>query len=156
MADHIFEALLEFLESAKVPYQHIRHQPTYTCEESASARGEALDVGAKAMVMKADTDYFLFVLSASRKIDSKKVKTLFNARSLRFASAEELLDLTSLVPGSVPPFGKPILPFKLYIDQSIQDLSYIAFNAGSLSDSILIKSADYLNACSGTLCSFSK
>ena len=152
----IFEKVLELLQNEKIPYQHIHHKPTYTSEESAEARGESLDVGAKAILMKVDGIYSLFVLSASKKIDSKKIKTLLAARSLRFASSEELLEKTSLVPGSVPPFGKPILLFPLYVDYSIKGLSSIAFNAGSLSDSIVISGKDYLNLCNGTLCSFSK
>lgn len=152
----IFEKILEFLENEKVSYQHIHHKPTYTSEESAEARGESLDKGAKAILMKVDDTYLLFVLSASKKIDSKKIKTLLRARSIRFASSTELLEQTALVPGSVPPFGTPILPFPLYIDHSIGRLSSVAFNAGSLSDSIVISARDYLNLCNGTLCSFSK
>ncbi|MFN4174160.1 MAG: YbaK/EbsC family protein, partial [Parachlamydiaceae bacterium] len=131
-------------------------KPTYTSEESAEARGESLDIGAKAMLMKVDETYRLFVLSASKKIDSKKVKNLFHSKSIRFANPEELQALTSLVPGSVPPFGNPILPFPLYVDESIQTLSQVAFNAGSLTDSIIMKQEDYLKICGGTLSSFSK
>jgi len=152
----IFEQILEFFRSREIPYQHIHHQPTYTCEESAKARSESLNIGAKALLMKADDTYSLFVLSASKKTDSKKVKTFLRAKSLRFASAEELLELTSLVPGSVPPFGKPILPFQLYVDHSIEELTQVAFNAGSLSDSLVISCKDYLNSCKGIVCSFSK
>jgi len=152
----VFDKITEYLKCAKIPFQHVQHKPTYTSEESAEARGEALDIGAKAMLMKVDETYSLFVLSASKKIDSKKIKTMFNSRSLRFASPEELKEMTSLVPGSVPPFGKPILPFQLYVDDSIQNLSQVAFNAGSLSDSIVMSAQDYLNMCNGTICSFSK
>jgi Ala-tRNA(Pro) deacylase len=153
---HIFEKILDLLKGANIPYQHLKHSPTHTSEESAEARGESLDIGAKAMLMKADDNYSLFVLSASKKIDSKKIKTLLHARSLRFATPEELLEQTSLVPGSVPPFGRPILPFDLYVDHSIESLSRVAFNAGSLSDSIIMSTSDYLALCGGTLCSFSK
>lgn len=152
----IFEKILEFFESRKIPYQHIHHQPAYTCKESAKARNESLDIGAKALLMKVDDSYSLFVLSASKKLDSKKIKNFLSARSLRFATAEELLEQTSLVPGSVPPFGKPILPFQLYVDHSIEELLHVAFNAGSLSDSLVISSKDYLNSCNGIVCSFSK
>jgi Ala-tRNA(Pro) deacylase len=151
-----FEKILDLLKSANVSHEHLHHAPTHTSEESAQARGESLDVGAKAMLVKADERYALFVLSASKKIDSKKIKTLLQARSLRFATPEELLEQTSLVPGSVPPFGRPILPFDLYVDHSIEALPRVAFNAGSLSESIMMSTQDYLRLCGGTLCSFSK
>lgn len=152
----VFENLIGFLQNSKVAFKHVTHPPTYTCEESASARNEPIEIGAKAMVMRLDDSYALFVLSAAKKLDSKKIKGLIPCRSMRFANSEELLEQTSLLPGSVPPFGKPILPFKLYVDLSIQDLPKIAFNAGSLTDSVILSTNDYLKLCNGHLCSFSK
>ena len=152
----VFENLIQFLENSKVTFKHIQHQPTYTSEESAKARNESIEIGAKAMVMRLDDVYALFVLSADKKLDSKKIKALIPCRSMRFANPEELFEQTTLVPGSVPPFGRPILPFKLYVDLSIQNVPKIAFNAGSLSDSLIIATKDYLNICDGHLCSFSK
>jgi len=49
-----------------------------------------------------------------------------------------------LVPGSVPPFGRPILPFDLYLDEAIRRNERIAFNDGSLTDSIILPMVDYL------------
>lgn len=108
------------------------------------------------MVVRAGDVYSLFVLSAAKQLDSKKIKALIACKSIRFANAEELLEQTSLRLGSVPPFGHPILPFKLYVDQSIQELPKIAFNAGSLTDSVILATKDYLKICAGHVCSFSK
>lgn len=52
--------------------------------------------------------------------------------------------LTQLVSGSVPPFGKPILDFELFVDNSICENKVICFNAGSLEDSVKMKVEDYL------------
>ena len=64
-------------------------------------------------------------------------------RRLRFAEAAELQELTGLVPGSVPPFGRPILPCDLYVDAGFRAKDRIAFNAGSLTDSIIMSTDDY-------------
>ena len=45
--------------------------------------------------------------------------------------AEELREMTGLVPGSIPPFGHPILPFDLYVDTGVCDNRRIAFNVES-------------------------
>ena len=73
----------------------------------------------------------------------------------RFASPEELLRLTGLVPGSIPPFGKPLLPFAVFVDPSILDNERIAFNAGSLTDSIIMSVDDYLRIARPTVFAFS-
>lgn len=152
----VFDEVVGFLKGAGVEFRHVQHEPTFTSEESARARGEALEVGAKALLMKVDEDFVLIVMSASVKVDSKKVKDFFKVRSLRFATPEELLEKTGLVPGSVPPFGRPVLPFDLYVDHSIEGLEKVAFNAGSLTDSLVMGSEDYLRVCGGVVSSFSK
>lgn len=121
--------------------------PTRTSEESAAARGEPLRIGGKALLLKAEDDvYRLFVLPADARLDSQAIRRELGLKKTRFASAEELLEQTGLVPGSVPPFGRPVLPFDLYVDQGIAENDRIAFNAGSLTDSIILSTADYLRA----------
>ena len=72
------------------------------------------------------------------------LRRALKARRSRFATPDELRERTGLVPGSVPPFGEPILPFPLYVDSAIRDNQRIAFNAGSLTDSIIMAVEDYL------------
>ena len=139
----VLTALRALLDQHGVAYRLVHHAPTYTSEESAQARGEELRIGAKALLIKTDDLFRLFVISAARKIDSKAIKSSLKCRSIRFATSAELLELTGLVPGSVPPFGRPILPFDLYADPSVFENDKVAFNAGSLTDSIVMGAEDY-------------
>ena len=68
-------------------------------------RGTSLASGAKALVVKAGDKFVLIVLPADRKLDSKKAREAFGVKALRFASKEEVEQLTGLQPGSIPPFG---------------------------------------------------
>jgi Ala-tRNA(Pro) deacylase len=95
------------------------------------------------LVVKADEMFRLLVLPADRKLDSAAVKRHFAVKKLRFADAAELLAVTGLVPGSVPPFGPPVLELPLFADPALLDNEKMAFNAGSLTDSIVMGSADY-------------
>ncbi|MEZ6119409.1 MAG: hypothetical protein R3C28_22970 [Pirellulaceae bacterium] len=56
-----------------------------------------------------------------------------------------------MVPGSVPPFGHPILPFDLYVDEAILANQKIAFNAGLLTESFVMAMEDYLRIANGRL-----
>lgn len=132
-----------WLERENATFREVHHEPTRTSEESARARGEELRVGGKALLIKVDSDFRLFVLSADRKLDSAAIRSHFAAKKTRFASPAELMDLTGLVPGSVPPFGAPILPFPLYVDPSVFENPRVAFNAGSLTDSVILSIDDY-------------
>ncbi|HWE00357.1 MAG TPA: YbaK/EbsC family protein [Bryobacteraceae bacterium] len=134
----LLDEIRAWLTREEIPFREVHHEPTRTSEESARARGEELRVGGKALVIKVDDAFRLFVLSADRKLDSAAIKSHFPARKTRFATPDELKELTGLVPGSVPPFGPPILPFPLYADESVLENERIAFNAGSLTDSIIM------------------
>ena len=147
----VLDAIRTLLQQQEIPFREVHHEPTATSEESARARGEPLRIGGKALLMKADQQYHLFVLPADRKIDSGAVRNHLKTRKLRFASRDELGELTQeangdgLVPGSVPPFGRPLLPFDLYVDTAILENDRIAFNAGSLTDSIILQVTDYID-----------
>jgi Ala-tRNA(Pro) deacylase len=154
-ATTVYERIRALLESQAVSFREVHHPPTRTSIESARARGEELSTGGKAILMKVGSEYRLFVLSASRKIDSRKIKDHFGERHLRFATAEELEELSGLVPGAVPPFGKPVMPFALYVDLSITLNERIAFNAGSLTTSIIMDRRDYERIAQGEVFDFS-
>jgi Ala-tRNA(Pro) deacylase len=139
----VLEKIRNWLTAEGVPFREVHHEPTRTSEDSARARGEELRVGGKALLIKVDAVFRLFILSADRKLDSTAIKQRFGAKKTRFATSEELLELTGLVPGSVPPFGQPILPFPLFVDPSVFENERVAFNAGSLTDSIVIAVDDY-------------
>jgi Ala-tRNA(Pro) deacylase len=125
-------------------YREVQHEPTRTSEESAAARGESLSVGAKALLLRTDDVFRLFVLPADRKLDSTAIRRHLGVRKTRFATVEELDQLVGLVPGAVPPFGEPVLPFELYADESVGvENNKVAFNAGSLTHSIIMAASDW-------------
>ena len=143
MGSSVLERVEELLTRHGVEYGVLRHEPVTTSEEAARVRGEDIRVGGKALLLKIGDVFHLLVLSAALKLDSSAVKQRFGVKRMRFATAHELRELTGLVPGSVPPFGRPILPFDLFVDESIVANDRIAFNAGSLTDSIIMSVEDY-------------
>ncbi len=147
----ITSRLRAWLDAEGVRYRYLEHGPTRTSEESAVARGEPLEIGAKALLLKADESFVLVVLSAARKLQSNAMRKSLGARKLRFATTEELFELTGLSPGAVPPFGRPILEFPLHIDDSVTRNEKTAFNAGSLTASIVMPTTDYIRLARGTI-----
>ena len=134
----VLDAILARLDAAGLEYRHLEHEPTRSSEDSARVRGETTRIGGKALVFKADDGFKLLVISAARRARSSAVRKAFGSSRLRFATLEELDELTGLVPGSVPPFGRPILQLPVYVDQTVLDNDRIAFNAGSLTHSVIM------------------
>ena len=144
MSPNTLEKIRQVLHTAGVAFREAHHEPTRTSEESAAARGEPLSVGAKALLLRTDEVFRLFVLPADRKLDSNAIRRHLGVRKTRFATVGELDELVGLVPGAVPPFGEPILPFELFADDAVgMEHGKVAFNAGSLTDSIIMSASDW-------------
>ena len=157
----VFSRISNFLKEHEISFLHRTHAPTPTSKDSARERGEDLSQGAKAILYKIQSDYYLFVLAANQKMDPRKIKTYFKesgrkAKKSRFASLDELASLTGLVPGEVPPFGHPILPFQLFVDPSLMNNTTISFNAGSLENSISMKLEDYISVANPEIFEFAR
>jgi len=141
----MLEAIRALLREHGAEFRELHHEPTRTSQQAADARGEPIEIGGKAIVAKVDETFRLFVISAARRLHSRAICKRLGAQRFRFASPEELHELTGLVPGCVPPFGRPILDLDLYVDTSVLENDRIAFNAGSLEDSIILDRQTWLD-----------
>jgi Ala-tRNA(Pro) deacylase len=145
MAEVVFDRVSQFLGGKSIAFEVLRHAPVYTSDEAARVRGTPLASGAKALVCKADDRFVMIVLPADRKLASKTVRKDEGVKSLRFASREEVEQLTGLAPGSIPPFGS-LFGLATWCDARLSDHPRINFNAGDHAISISMTYADYLVA----------
>jgi Ala-tRNA(Pro) deacylase len=152
----ITKKIFDLLAQHSIEYQYIEHDAAVTCEQSAAARGESQDIGGKTILFKGGKDYFLFVISAAKAVDSNKVRKILKKQKLRFATEQELMDLCQVEKGALPPFGEPIYQYPLYIDQSVYENDKIAFNAGDVTKSVIMGIKDYLQLVDAHKVSFAK
>jgi len=109
--------------------------------------GYTLQQGAKALILRSRRSgeharFVMIVFPADRKLSNRKARDLLGG-DLRFASTEEVAELTDGVqPGAVPPFGR-LFGLELVADRSLFTLDRIVFNAGDRCFSIAMRSSDY-------------
>src|SRR6476646_5984058 len=145
MAATIFDRIQQLLDGKAIAYEVLHHAPVFTSEEAAAVRGTPLASGAKALICKADERFVMIILPADRKLASREVRKAAGIKSLRFASREEVEQLTGLAPGSIPPFGS-LFGLPTWCDEGLAAHSPINFNAGDHAISISMAYADYLAA----------
>ncbi|MBU0455601.1 MAG: YbaK/EbsC family protein [Pseudomonadota bacterium] len=144
----MFHSVVQLLQKQNVPYQIIEHAAAGRSEEVSKIRGTLLCEGAKAMVLKGidsnKTDvFFLAILPADKNIDLGKVKKHFSLKKITFASPEKAQELTQCEIGAIPPFSFHE-QLKLLVDEGIKKNARVAFNAGSLTQSVILNTPDYL------------
>lgn len=138
----VLQHLLEKLQANGVDFERLDHAPVFTSEEAAEIRGTTLASGAKALICKADGSFVMIVMPANLRLASKRVRKSESVRSLRFASRDEVSDLTGLQPGSIPPFGS-LFGIPTWCDSRLQEQTTINFNAGDHAVSLSIPFAEY-------------
>jgi Ala-tRNA(Pro) deacylase len=95
------------------------------------------------------------VVAGDTKIDTKKLKVFTGVSDLRMATPAEVLKVTSVPVGAVPPFGH-IFNIPLYMDLKIRSNSIIVFNAGLHTKSIQMKETDFESIANPETGDFSK
>ncbi len=149
----VFDRITELLNSQSVSFDVLEHTPVFTSEEAAAVRGTSLSSGAKALVCKVDQQFSLFVMPADRRLATKEVKKTLKNRRLRFATKDEVVDLTGLTPGSIPPFGS-LFSLPVYCDEGMALETVINFNAGDHARSVSMTFGDYRSVENPTMGSF--
>jgi Ala-tRNA(Pro) deacylase len=140
----IFDRLVELLNRRKISFTVLRHDPVFTSEEAARVRGTPLASGAKALICKVDAGFVMFVLPADRKLDGRAVRRSKGWRKVRFANKEEVVSLTQLAPGAIPPFGS-LFSLPTLCDRRLGENEAINFNAGDHAVSVSMRFDDYLS-----------
>jgi Ala-tRNA(Pro) deacylase len=155
MSESVFQRIEALLREHGAPYDVLRHAPVYTSQEAAEIRGTPLASGAKALVCKGDDAVVMFVVPADRKLDSKAIRQNRGWRKLRFVTREEVLEITGLEPGSIPPFGS-LFGLRTFCDERLGLNEKINFNAGDHSISVSMRYADYVRVESPELGEFAE
>ncbi|MBP7859542.1 hypothetical protein KA001_01095 [Patescibacteria group bacterium] len=149
------QKIIDFLDSHKIQYSLFHHEDVRTSEEAAQVRGSKLAEGAKALIFNADSLPIQIILPANKKVDSKNFKKLFKVKDLTMAKYEMVEEISSVLPGAVPPFGNLFpIPLKMYVDKELFQNEFIEFNAGNRGISIKMKAEDYKNIMNDFIISF--
>jgi Ala-tRNA(Pro) deacylase len=142
MSSSVFERMENLLNQRGVVFTVLRHAPVDTSEQAAQVRGTSLSSGAKALICKCGDAFVMFVLPADRKLNSRAVRRAKGWRNLRFATGEEVMEMTGLTSGAIPPFGS-LFGFPTLCDERLSENELINFNAGDHGVSVSVRYADY-------------
>ena len=155
MLEPVFHRVEALLREHQAAFAVMRHAPVYTSQEAARVRGTPLASGAKALVCKGDDMVVMFVIPADRKLDSKAVRQSRGWRKLRFLTRDEVLQITGLEPGSIPPFGS-LFGLPTLGDTRLGLNEKINFNAGDHAISVSMAYAEYIRVESPEMGTFSE
>ncbi|GCF95525.1 prolyl-tRNA editing protein [Enterococcus florum] len=133
------------LEELNIPYEKVAHQAVYTVAEiDFSINGTEV----KNLLMKSKkSGRFYFVICPSEKrLNIKALAQALGEKQLSFASADELMALLGLTPGSVTPLALPHddkRKVTVVIDLSIDQQANIGFHPNTNTATLVLAFGDF-------------
>lgn len=152
------QQLITLLTEQRAQFRVVEHEPVGKCEAVSEIRGTDLGQGAKALVCKVKGNgvkkHVLAILAADQQADLSQLAGHFGGIKASLASPAEVDELTDCVFGAIPPFSfHPDLT--LVADPLLfERFDEIAFNAGLLEKSVIMKTDDYLRIAQPELINF--
>ncbi len=139
-------AIRSLLDTHGIPYTFMEHEPGITSEDMVAIRKDfTLSEGAKALILMTDHGFIQVVVPGDKKFSNSKVRNIADTKDIRFATPEELSEITGgVLPGAVPPFGT-LFDVPVYADSGIFDNERIVFNCGERTKSIAMSPENYRN-----------
>ena len=148
MVENVFEKLCELFDKGGARYRVMHHPASGKSSQSvAEIRGTELGQGAKALCCTVKGNgvklHVLGILPADKQADLHKLAAAVGGRRAALASPEEVMDLTGSVFGAVPPVSFTDALVVVADPSRFTRYEEIAFNAGRLDASIIIRTEDY-------------
>ena len=148
------EDLEAYLRENKVPFQVQHHAVAYTAQEVAAAEHVPGRMLAKVVVLLGDGKLSMFVLPAPARVDVEKAAAVLGAKEARLAHEDEFADrFPGCEVGAMPPFGN-LYDIPLYVDKSLSEDETIVFEAGTHTDTMSMKYADFERLAKPTVAEF--
>jgi len=137
------DQLKQHLDKNRVKYVTITHSPAFTAQEVAATAHIPGREMAKTVMVKLDGKIVMVVLPAAERVVFDLLRDATGARSAELAGEAEF---ASLFPGcergAMPPFGN-LSGLDVYVDRDLASDETIAFNAGSFTEVIRMRYADF-------------
>ena len=143
-----YTRLVALLDAHGARYRVIEHEPEGRTDIVSAMRGNELADAAKCIVLmvklgKRTTRYVLAVVPGDARVDFGRIRALFGATYVSFASADTAERLAGSVAGTILPFVFDS-GLELVVDPALLERSEIYFNAGRLDRSIALRTQDYI------------
>ena len=150
------ERLEQYLRENGAGFEVMTHSQAFTMQEVAAALHVPGKQVAKVVIVRADDDTAMLVLSAPSRLNTAKARDLLQVRKVRIAKEDEFSDLfPDCATGAMPPFGN-LYDLPVYVDQSLAAEPNIVFRIGTHRETMKVAYADFSRLAQPTVGEFAR
>jgi Ala-tRNA(Pro) deacylase len=145
--------LIDFLNQSKVRYEVLHHPEAFTAQELAAIEHVKGRSHAKVVMVKTGAELHMAVLPADHRIDLEELGKVTGRQTVLATEGEFRALFPDCAVGTMPPFGQ-LYGVATYLDKSLTDADRIVFEAGTHSDAVKMRYADYERLAKPTIADF--
>lgn len=155
-AENIRNEIIRLIKHHDMEFQHLMHEATPTCEDSARVRSTTPEEGIKSLILRGKNSRknYQINIPSHLKLDMKAASDAVGEKC-DFESPEIIKERFGIIVGGVPPFG-PLLNLETFFDEQITKSSRAAFNCGMQTESIVMQSKDLIQLVQPKMGRFAK
>ncbi len=166
---HGYARAVSLLDSHGLQDDIVEHEPVSTMEDVARVLSASPEQMVKSVLVAVDSwpggtavpnpplTLVLAAIPATKKLDRRKLATILSVsyKSIRFATQEEVEDLTGFKIGSIPPFGMPRQAL-VFLDSRFQTFQHVWCGTGKRTESLKISLQDLCRISSASFADISR
>lgn len=139
----------EALTALSIPHRLFTHPgPVNSLEQAAEERGQRPSQVVRSLLFRLGKgDYIMLLVAGPEQVSWPALRQYLGQSRLTTASREEVLQVTGYPIGGVSPLGLP-QPLRTLVDESVLAEEELSIGAGVRGSTVILKSADLLNALS--------
>jgi len=136
-------ALKALLNAHEIKFVSILHSPAFTAQEVAASVHVPGHQVAKSVMVKIDGRLAMAVLPATTRVNLDQLRQITGADDVELAKEYEFAAIfPNCEVGAMPPFGN-LFDLDVYVAEDLARDEMIAFNAGTHTEVIQMRYADY-------------
>jgi Ala-tRNA(Pro) deacylase len=148
----ILTKLREYLDTNRIHYEVLSHRQAFTAQEVAAAQHVSGKELAKVVMLRSAGNFFMAVLPAPYRVDLERARAVIGRTDLVLATEEEFRGLfPQCEAGAMPPFGN-LYSMPVYVDERLTQDDEIVFNAGTHTQTVKMKYADFARLVQPRVC----
>jgi len=152
----VSQRIRDYLDSQHVSYECVPHTQAFAAQEVAQSLHVPGRRFAKPIVLEADGRLLMAVLPATHRLDLPELKEKLGVDDLELVPEGELAKFCpDCELGALPPFGH-LYGMDVWVDKTLGESEEIMFNAGSHTDAIRMKYADFARIATPHLARFAE
>lgn len=132
-----------YLQKFKIKHDVVEHKTVFTVYDLSQTLKIKMNEIVKTLLIKADSEYKLVLLSAHRRLNLDAVKKLLGAKKVTIAKEADMTREMKVKPGALTPFGK-LHKLGVVVDKGLLKTQKALFGAGSFTESIRMKMKDFI------------